>query len=145
MDALFTFSKGNQVYNYTRAVLEGQQGYYNQTLAVLNRWRADGQITDVPKATYGDPMGNARFSDRWIEDGSYLRLRTISLTYNVPIKNKFFRSVRVYLTGNNVFTLTKYLGYDPEFSATESVFTQGIDSSYEPIYKTVQLGLRVGL
>ncbi|MGI4020994.1 MAG: SusC/RagA family TonB-linked outer membrane protein [Janthinobacterium lividum] len=145
LDGLFTFSKGNDVYNYTRAVLEGQQGYYNQTLAVLNRWRADGQITDIPKATFGDPMGNSRFSDRWIEDGSYLRLRTVSLTYNVPVKNKFLRSVRVYLTANNLFTITKYLGYNPESSATESVFTQGINNGYEPIYKTVQLGVRIGL
>ncbi|MVN22706.1 SusC/RagA family TonB-linked outer membrane protein [Mucilaginibacter arboris] len=145
LDALFTFSKGNDVYNYTRRVLESESGYQNQTLAVVNRWRADGQVTDIPKATYGDPMGNSRFSDRWIEDGSYLRLRTVSVSYNVPVKTKFLKSVRVYLTGNNIFTMTKYLGYDPEFSATESLLTQGIDTNLEPIYRSVQVGVRVGL
>jgi hypothetical protein len=90
-------------------------------------------------------MGNSRFSDRWIEDGSYLRLRTISLSYNVPVKTKLLRSLNVYLTGNNVFTLTKYLGYDPEFSATESVLTQGFDTNLEPVYRSVQVGIRLGL
>lgn len=145
IDALFTFSKGNDIYNYTRRVLESESGYQNQTLAVVNRWRADGQVTNIPKATYGDPMGNARFSDRWIDDGSYLRLRTVSVSYNVPVKTKFLKSVNVYLTGNNLFTVTKYLGYDPEFSATESLLTQGIDTNLEPIYRSVQLGIRVGL
>jgi TonB-linked SusC/RagA family outer membrane protein len=145
LDALFTFTKGNDVYNYTRRILESESGYNNQTLAVVNRWRADGQVTDMPKATYGDPMGNARFSDRWIEDGSYLRLRTISLSYNIPVKTKILKSLNVYLTGNNVFTLSKYLGYDPEFSATESVLTQGIDTNLEPVYRSVQLGIRLGL
>jgi len=145
VSALFTFSKGNQIFNYMRQQLEAQSGFQNQTLAVLNRWRVNGQVTDVPKATYGDPIANSRFSDRWIEDGSYLRLRTVSVVYNVPIKQKAFKSIKVYATGNNLFTLTKYLGYDPEFSATESVFTQGIDTGLEPLFKSVQLGVRLGL
>jgi TonB-linked SusC/RagA family outer membrane protein len=145
LDALFTFSKGNQLYNMPRTVLESMQGYQNQTIAVNNRWRGEGQITDIPKATFGDPMGNSRFSDRWIEDGSYFRLRTVSVTYDVPVKTKLVRSVRVYLTGNNIFTLTKYLGYDPEFSATENLLTRGIDIGLEPIYRSAQLGVRIGL
>jgi len=146
VNALFTFSKGNQIYNFNREQLENESSFNNQTLDVLNRWRVNGQVTDVPKATYGDPIGNSRFSDRWIEDGSYLRLRTISVVYNVPIKAKGgLKSVKIYATGNNLFTLTKYLGYDPEFSATESVLTQGIDTGLEPLFKTVQLGVRIGL
>jgi TonB-linked SusC/RagA family outer membrane protein len=145
LDALFTFSVGNDIYNYTRAKLESMSGPENQTLYVLNRWRADGQITNVPRASWGDPAGNARFSDRWIEDGSYLRLRTLSVTYNFPVKEGvIIKYANIYATGNNLFTLTKYLGYDPEFSATGSVFTQGIDTGLEPQYKTVQLGVRIG-
>ena len=120
-------------------------GLQNQTPIVLNRWRANGQETNVPRVAIGDPKGNSRFSDRWIEDGSYLRLRTVSLSYDVPMKTKAFKYTRVYLTANNLFTITKYLGYDPEFSASDNVFQQGIDTGLTPQFKTVQLGLRVGL
>jgi len=146
LSTLFTFSKGNQIFNYVRQQLEAESGYLNQTPAVLNRWKVPGQVTSIPKITYGDLISNSRFSDRWIEDGSYFRLRTASLTYNVPINGKKgIKSLKVYLTGNNLFTLTKYLGYDPEFSATEGVLTQGIDTGLEPQFKSVQLGVRLGL
>jgi TonB dependent receptor. len=146
LDALLTFVKGNDLYNYTRSRLEAETGYNNQTTAVLNRWRANGDVTNTPKATFGDPMGNSRFSDRWIEDGSYLRVRTVTLSYNMLFKKqRGFKYAVVYLTGNNLFTFTKYKGYDPEFSAGESIFTQGIDNTLEPQFRSVQLGLRIGL
>ncbi len=145
LNALFTFSQGNQVYNYTRRQLESMSGYANQTQAVLNRWKNDGQITNTPKATWGDPMGNSRFSDRWIEDGSYIRLRTVSLSYQIPIKNSAIKYTVLYLNGNNLVTFTKYMGYDPEFSATTSPIGQGVDLMGEPIYRSVQVGVRLGL
>ncbi len=146
LDALFTFVQGNDIYNYTRNQLEAESGYNNQTTAVINRWRTNGDDTNTPKTTFGDPMGNSHFSDRWIEDGSYLRLRTLTLSYNMLFKKqRGFKYAVVYLTGNNLFTFTKYRGYDPEFSAGESVFTQGIDNALEPQVKSVQLGLRIGL
>lgn len=145
LDLLFTYSKGNQIYNYTRRQLESMSGYDNQTVAVVNRWRTDGQVTDMPRATWGDPAGNSRFSDRWIEDGSYIRLRTASLSYDVPMKPKFVKYASIYATANNLLTFTKYMGYDPEFSATSSVFGQGVDAVLEPQYKSLQLGVRIGL
>ena len=145
LDALFTFSVGNDIYNATRASLESMSGYENQTLAVLNRWRTDGQVTNMPRAAWGDPAENARFSDRWIEDGSYFKLRTVSLSYDVPFKAAFMKYATVYATANNVFTISKYLGYDPEFSSQGSIFARGVDTGLEPIYKSVQLGVRVGL
>src|SRR5690606_1134152 len=66
-DAYFNFSSGNDIYNYNRRQLESMNNFNNQTLATNNRWRVEGQITDIPKASYGDPAGNASFSDRWIE------------------------------------------------------------------------------
>ncbi|MEI9808525.1 MAG: hypothetical protein WDO16_12010 [Bacteroidota bacterium] len=90
-------------------------------------------------------MGNSRFSDRWIEDGSYLRLRALTLTYNIPFKQGSVKYASVYITGNNLFTLTKYKGFDPEFSAGESIFGQGIDNTLEPQTRSVQVGFRVGL
>jgi TonB-linked SusC/RagA family outer membrane protein len=145
LDAQLTFSVGNDIYNYTRRVLESASTTNNQTLAVNNRWKADGQLTNMPKVSMGDPVGNSRFSDRWIEDGSYLRLRTLSVTYNVPLKEKFIKYARVYVTGNNLLTMTKYLGYDPEFSASGSIYTQGVDTTLEPQFRSVQLGIRIGL
>ena len=145
LDALFTFMQGNDVFNYTRSQLETESGYFNQTAAVINRWKTNGDATNIPKATWGDPMGNSRFSDRWIEDGSYLRLRTITLSYNVPFKQGILKYALLYITGNNLFTLTKYKGFDPEFSASESIFGQGIDNTLEPQVRSVQLGLRIGL
>jgi hypothetical protein len=145
LEAFFTFSKGNDIYNYTRRQLESMSGFNNQTPAVLNRWRDNGQVTNIPRASFGDPQGNSSFSDRWIEDGSYFRLRTATLSYTIPIKTNFLRYSVVYLTGNNLFTLTHYLGYDPEMSATTSVLGQGVDVTLEPQYRSVQLGLRFGL
>jgi len=129
-----------------RQQLEAEKGYLNQTPEVLNRWKTDGQLTNTPKATYGDPMNNSRFSDRWIEDGSYIRLRTLSGTYSFPIKGKGnIKGLKIYATGNNLLTFTKYLGYDPEFSASESIFTQGIDTGLEPQFRSVQIGARISL
>jgi TonB-linked SusC/RagA family outer membrane protein len=145
LNTVFTFSYGNEVYNYTRAQLEGMSNAYNQTGAVLNRWKTNGEVTSVPKATWGDPMGNSRFSSRWIEDGSYLRLRVVTLSYDVPFRSKFFKYATVYATGNNLLTITRYKGYDPEFSATESIFGQGVDNTLEPQLRSVQVGFRVGL
>jgi hypothetical protein len=90
-------------------------------------------------------MGNSRFSDRWIEDGSYLRLRTATISFQVPFRPGFFQYLTVYAAGNNLFTLTKYKGYDPEFSPTESIFGQGVDNGLTPQFRSVQLGLKVGL
>ncbi|HET7897964.1 MAG TPA: SusC/RagA family TonB-linked outer membrane protein, partial [Flavisolibacter sp.] len=145
LNALLTFSQGNDVYNNIRYRLEAMTGAENQLQSVRNRWQGEGQVTTTPKATWNDPMGNSRFSDRWIEDGSYLRLRTVSLQYHVPVNGGFVNSVTVYATGNNLFTLTRYKGYDPEFSANPSPFAQGIDTGLDPLFKSVTLGVRVGL
>lgn len=145
LNALFTFSVGNDVYNYTRTVLESGSNIYNQTLALANRWKAEGQETNIPKASFDDPMGNSRFSDRWIEDGSYLRLRQLSMEYQFNVNKNIIKYIRLYGTANNLFTFNKYLGYDPEFSMSSNIFNQGIDATLEPQFKSFQLGLRIGL
>lgn len=146
LQALFTFSQGNDLFNYVRYRLESLSGVENQLQRAANRWRANGQVTSMPKATWGDPMGNSRFSDRWIEDGSYFRLRTLSLQYNIPITaTGFLKSAAVYVSATNLFTLTEYKGYDPEFNLASSVYAQGIDTGLDPLYRTVTLGVRIGL
>jgi TonB-linked SusC/RagA family outer membrane protein len=145
LDALITFSEGNKVYNYTRNQLEAMTDYSNQTQAVLNRWRDNDHATEIPKVTWGDPMGNSRFSSRWIEDGSYVRLRSVALSYNVPFQPGFFKYAVVYVNGNNLVTLTRYKGYDPEFNPTESIYGRGVDNTLEPIVRSVLVGMRIGL
>jgi hypothetical protein len=145
LDALATFSVGNDVYNFLRAQLEGMSGLENQTQAIANRWRFADQNTNIPRVTYGDPYGNSRFSDRWIEDGSYLRLKTVTLSYDIPFRAGFFKNANVYLQGNNLLTLSKYMGYDPEFNAGISPLYQGIDLGLTPQYKSVFVGIKLGL
>ncbi len=145
LDAIFTYSLGNDAYNALRASLESGSSMMNQTKNMLNRWTADGQQTSVPRATYGDPMGNSRFSDRWIEDASYLKLRQLKATYSLPIKPRFIQGVEVWASVNNVFTLTKYLGADPEFSYSTNALYQGIDAGLTPSTRSYHLGVKLHL
>ncbi|ALJ04732.1 hypothetical protein APS56_06150 [Pseudalgibacter alginicilyticus] len=140
LSAVFSFSQGNDVYNALRWRTESMDGLANQSLATVNRWTVDNQNTNMPRAVYGDAVGNSRFSDRWIEDGSYIRLKTISLSYSPDIFNATF-----YVTANNIFTITDYLGYDPEVSASQVSYLQGIDAGFTPQYSSVLIGVRLGL
>lgn len=145
VDALFSFSEGNDIYNYTRRLLESESGYENQSLAVKNRWQVEGQSTSMPKLSWGDPAGNSRFSDRWIEDGSYIRLRTVSLGYEIPFSRGALKYIAFYLTGDNLLTLTHYMGFDPEFSNVEGPIGQGVNLMDTPQFRSLQLGVRLGL
>ncbi len=141
----FNYSLGNDIYNYQRAVLEGSSNFVNQTTAVNRRWTTEGQVTDMPKATYSDPMGNSRFSDRWIEDGSYLKLKNVTLSYKVPIQNEYIQGLTVWAAANNLFTLTKYLGPDPEITCGNSVLYQGIDAGYLSSGRSFHIGVKINL
>jgi TonB-linked SusC/RagA family outer membrane protein len=145
IDALMTYVVGGDVVNMLRYQLETAAGYGNQLASVANRWRAEGQVTDMPRAAFGDPSGNARFSDRWIEDGSYLRLRALTLSYDLQFGDRFLKNATLYLTGNNLLTFTKYMGYDPEFSAGNSPALHGIDSGLDPLFRSATFGIRMGL
>ena len=145
LDAFFNYSLGNDIYNYTRAQLESMSNYNNQTQAVINRWKADGDITDIPRAVYGDPMGNSRFSDRWIEDGSYMRLKTLSLSYFLPLKTDIISSCTFFVTGENLFTFTRYKGLDPEFALGQSPLYNGIDAMFTPHARTISAGVKLDL
>lgn len=145
LNAIFTYSLGNDIYNSLRHELESMSSFKNQTQAVLNRWSHEGHVTNTPRAAYGDPMENSRFSDRWIEDGSYLRMKSITLSYDFPIKQGFVRGVQAYVTGNNLLTFTKYLGYDPEFSANSNPLYYGIDTGITPHPRSILFGVKIGL
>ncbi|WP_406683227.1 SusC/RagA family TonB-linked outer membrane protein [Seonamhaeicola sp. MEBiC1930] len=140
LSAIFSFSQGNDIYNALRWKNEAMNDFSNQSLAAANRWTVSNQNTDIPRAVYGDPSGNSRFSDRWIEDGSYFRLKTISLSYTPEAFNTTF-----YITANNILTFTDYLGYDPEVSTSQVSYLQGIDAGFTPQYSSVLIGIRVGI
>jgi hypothetical protein len=90
-------------------------------------------------------MGNSRFSDRWIEDGSYLRLKTVNLTYKVPVNLSWLQGLSIWAEANNLFTLTRYLGNDPETSVNNAVLYQGIDAGNVALGRTLTLGLKINL
>lgn len=145
LNAIFSYSIGGDVYNYSRTQLESMSMPYNQLRTVLNRWRMEGDVTSVPKASPGDPMGNARFSDRWIEDGSYMRLKNITLSYDLNLNISLIQSSVIYLTGENILTLTRYKGLDPEFASGVSPLYMGIDPCTAPQSRTISVGVRLGL
>ncbi len=145
LDIAFNYSLGNDVYNYQRSILESGSRFYNQTKAMRGRWSSEGQNTDIPRLTYEDPMGNARFSDRWIEDGSYLRLKNVTLSYKWDFDYRFLQGLSVWVSGANLVTLTKYLGSDPEFSASNNILCQGIDRGLLPASRSFSAGLKINL
>lgn len=145
LNMLFQGVYGNEVYNYLRRQNESMTGLVNQSVKTLQRWQYEGQKTSIPKATWNDPMGNTDFSDRWIEDGSYLRLKNISLSYDVTRKIIGLSSLKVFVTASNLFTLSNYLSYDPEFSYSQNLMVQGADFANMPVAKQFMMGVKIGL
>ena len=147
LSAAFNYSLGNDVYNYQRSVLESGSNFYNQTTAMEGRWRFEGQNAILPRALFDDPKGNSRFSDRWIEDGSYLRLKTLNLTYHVPVPGTWdwLQGLSIWAEANNLFTITHYLGSDPEMSVANGVLYQGIDAGNVALSRSFTMGLRINL
>ena len=145
LQAVMNYSLGNDVYNYQRSLLEGGTYFLNQTTAMKARWNTEGQPTDVPRATYTDPMGNSRFSDRWIEDGSYLRLSSVTLSYSLPIQSTYLQGITIWGNATNLFTLTRYLGSDPNCAMSSSALSQGIDRGLLATGRSFSLGVNINL
>lgn len=145
MSAVFNYSLGNDIFNYQRSLLEGGTYFLNQTTAMKNRWTTEGQKTDYPRVEYKDPMGNARFSDRWIEDGSYLRLSNITLSYYLPIQSTYLQGITIFGNVNNLFTITKYLGSDPDCGIAGGILTQGIDRGLLSKGRSFSMGVNINL
>ncbi len=144
LDVNFQFVFGNEIYNYRRFLSENMSDFSNQSLNVEQRWREEGDITNTPRALLGDDIGNSAFSSRWIEDGSYFRLKSVALRYIIPEKFIVFQNAELYLSGSNLFTFTNYLG-DPEVGRGYQNYQQGIDYGLLPNVRTVILGIKLGL
>ena len=132
---------GNDIFNATRLSTENMSVTTNQSTAVLARWTGAGTSNSMPRAIFGDPNNNARPSTRYIEDGSYVRLKNVNFGYNVPVETfstDTFKSARVYFSGQNLLTITDYSGQDPEVGA------EGIDLNTFPLTRTFSLGVNLG-
>ncbi|QHS59056.1 SusC/RagA family TonB-linked outer membrane protein [Chitinophaga agri] len=146
---LFQGSQGNEVFNASRMETEGMYDSKNQSTEVLRRWRAAGQVTDIPRATNGD-VTNSRTSSRFVENGSFLRMKSATLSYNLPqraLSTLHLSRLMVYATAQNLFTITKYKGFDPEVNAyagdAANGVTLGIDYGTYPVARTFVLGLNL--
>jgi TonB-linked SusC/RagA family outer membrane protein len=150
LSALGQFSYGNDIYNAAGVYQSANADYLdNQTVDQLNRWQKPGDITSVPQARYGESNGT-QTSSRWIQDGSFFRIKNVTLGYNLPatlVKRGYMQTVRVYLTAQNLATFTKYTGYDPEvntYGLGSANYLLGHDFYTPPLAKTFLLGVNVG-
>ena len=138
---------GNEVYNLLKRDLAGTGAWVNQSIEVQDRWTIDNPDGTSPRANGNDPNANRRVSDRFVEDGSFIRLQNISLGYNVPsTKTQKFSisSCRIYLSGQNVFTLTEYTGYDPEIgSFNQNPLINGVDNGRFPVARSYTFGINL--
>lgn len=135
---------GNKIYNATRQELENTTNGVNYLSTVLDHWTEDNHNAKTPRLVWNDPNQNMRTeSTRFLESGTYLRLRTLQLGYNLP-KNAlgFFKTARVYLDIDNLFTITPYSGYSPDVNAT-SVYERGFDEFIYPSNRTYMLGVNL--
>jgi TonB-dependent starch-binding outer membrane protein SusC len=115
----FQYNIGNEIYNNTRGFSEGMNGVFGQFASVRNRWTPTNTGTDIPRAAWGDPNNNRRTSTRFLEDGSYARLKNLTIGYSIPksITSKLrLSNLRIYYSGQNLLTFTNYKGLDPEIS-----------------------------
>lgn len=145
LGAYFSYSIGNEIFNYVRYKTESMDSYANQMVSVLDRWTPEHQSSTMPRASFGDPTGNAVFSDRWIEDGSYVRLKQLTLNYTLPQATGLYKGLTIYVTGTNLLTFTDYSGYDPDFQYSNNPFTMGIDYGKMPQPKSFIVGLKLNL
>ena len=150
LSIFFQGVSGNKIYNATRVITEGMIRFFNAGTQVLNAWTPTNKNTNIPRAASSDPNQNARSSTRFLEDGSYLRLKNFMLGYNVSAKSLasttkgVIKNIRVYVAAQNVLTFTNYSGYDPEVGnrTPGSSLTNGIDFAVYPQPKALQVGIQ---
>jgi TonB-dependent starch-binding outer membrane protein SusC len=144
-----------QVYNSVRTGFEDMSGGNNQFTTVLNRWTGPGTSNKIPRASADDPNGNNRYSDRWIENGAFMRIKNLQIGYTIPssklssITREFISNARFYIGIQNLATFTKYSGYDPEvtrgfsFQKGEFPLANGVDGGGSPQPRVVQFGWQI--
>jgi len=150
LSVFFQGVQGNKIFNATRVITEGMVRFFNAGTQVLNAWTPSNTNTDIPRAISSDPNQNARPSTRFLEDGSYLRLKNVMLGYNLPatslqsLTKGVVKNLRIYVSAQNILPLTKYTGFDPEVGnrTPNSSLTNGIDFAVYPQPKAYQVGIQ---
>jgi TonB-linked SusC/RagA family outer membrane protein len=132
-------SEGNKILNFTRWYTEGGVSNGNYSKDIIGRWTAPGTSNNMPRLALNDPNGNNRVSDRFVEDGSYIRMKNVRVAYNLPAKwvaNKVMKKAQIYVSAQNLFTITNYSGMDPEVGG-------GIDIGFYPQSRTFIAGATI--
>jgi len=143
----FSYKVGQDVINETRMYTENMYNTDNQSTAVLRRWRANGDVTDIPRALYGQGL-NWLGSSRFVEDASFVRLKSMTLAYSFDqsLTDRIgIKDLKAFITAYNIFTATKYTGQDPEvgFNVTSDPFELGKDRSMTPPPVSITLGINM--
>ena len=159
LDVLFEYAYGNKVFNANRYEEDGMYDLTNQLTSTLHRWRKPGDITNMPLAILGENSsnqtknpfenGNNNVSTRYVENGSFVRLRNVALSYDFTaynfVKTIGVKNLRVYIAGENLITITKYSGYAPDLNyGGTSPQTQGLDFGVYPLARSITAGINVG-
>jgi len=148
LNVFFQFSYGNDIYSSINQERNSIVRYNNLSADALNRWREQGDITNYPKPVRDDPMQtDSRVSSRWVEDGSYIKLKNVNLRYTFPnswINRIGLRKVDAFVTGTNLITWTKYTGFDPDVNSFSGLRV-GVDQGSYPQNRMFIFGLNIGL
>ncbi len=143
------YSYGNEMINFGNTTLlnSGEEINNNQSREALKRWKTEGDIASIPKYEFGNTFNN-RFSSRFVEDASYLRVKNVTLGYSFSeqiVSRLRLNNLRIYASGTNIFTLTNYSGADPEVNSIDgSTTAQGLDLYTFPQVRTILVGLNLG-
>jgi TonB-dependent starch-binding outer membrane protein SusC len=143
LSLFFQGTQGNDIY---QNIIRYDFSYVNRPSTALLRWTGEGTSNSEPRVSLNDPNQNARVSDRFVQDGSYLRLKSAQLSYQVPadiLKKIKVQQLKVYVTGQNLLTFTKYDGYDPEIGAIGGSLELGIDRGFYPQARTIIGGVHL--
>mgnify|MGYP002792309111 FL=1 len=140
LSIFFQGALGNQVWNGVRASHESMNSTYNQLATTLERWTGEGSSYSMPRAIYADPNNNSRASTRWLEDGAYTKLKNLTFGYTLPekwIRKAKMKALRLYVSLDNLCTITNYSGLDPEAGLS------GLDYGVYPSARTYMFGVSV--
>ncbi|WP_282124531.1 SusC/RagA family TonB-linked outer membrane protein [Algibacter mikhailovii] len=145
LNAFFNFRYNQKIINLARMNTESMDDFDNQNTAVLRRWRFEGDVTDIPRAEFNSPV-NTLGSDRFLEDASFLRMKFITLRYNLPmefLRKINFTTASVFITGTNLLTFTEYSGVDPETGNSADWKRLGYDTNQTPRAQQATIGLNL--
>lgn len=148
LNALFTYAAGNDIYNSFNQQMHVMKDYSNQSQDVQNRWVSPSSPgMGLSRAAFDDPSNNGAASDLWVEKGSYLRFKNVTLSYDVglPVNIKFVRKLNVFITAENLATFTNYSGFDAEVVTSPDPMLRGIDFGASPLPKSYVIGLKMSL